>query len=148
MSPAARHEPAMAAREAALQMLYALELGGQDAAQIERWYVAAHPLAPAVRERAGALIGTTVRQRERIEDLIRRYSRGWKLERISLIDRSLLKLACAELLLEPEPAWAEAIQACAQLARRFSQPEAQRFLRGVLESIADELRAAPVAERI
>jgi N utilization substance protein B len=133
------------AREAALQMLYALEVGGQDAAQIERWYVAAHPLAPAVRERAGALVDAAVQRRARIEELIGTHSHGWKLERISLIDRALLKLACAELLLEPEPAWPEAIQTAAQLAKRYSQPEAQRFVRGLLEAIATALRGGPAA---
>src|SRR6185312_10487252 len=56
----------MPARVAALQMLYALELGGQDAQQVERWYVEAHPLAPPVRERAGAAVEAVVRPVQRL----------------------------------------------------------------------------------
>ena len=134
------------AREAALQMLYALELGGQDAAQIERWYLAAHPLPPAVRERAGALVDAAVGHREQIEDLIRRHARGWRLERISVIDRSLLKLAAAELLLRPAPSLGVVVQACLDLARKFSQPDALKFLHGLLDAMARDMAGAPVQD--
>lgn len=140
MSPA--RDQKMPAREAALQMLYALEMGGQDAAQIERWYVAAHPLPPAVRERAGALLDSAVTHRERIEGAIRQHAHGWRLERISLIDRSLLKLGAAELLLEPAPPLAAVVKACLELGRQFSQPDALRFLHGVLDAMARDLRPA------
>jgi len=142
VSVANSRDTKMAAREAALQMLYALELGGQDAAQVERWYLAAHPLPPEVRERAGALVDTAARERERIESLIRRHARGWKLERISLIDRSLLKLGVAELLLMPAPPLPAVIHACLQLGRKFSQPEVLNFLHGLLDAVARDLDSA------
>lgn len=126
------------AREAALQMLYALELGGQDAGQVERWYLAAHPLDPAVRERAGALLDAAVRHREAIEGQIRLHAQGWKLERISVIERSILKLATAELRLGPPPAPAQVIEAALALTKTFSHPGAVAFVHGLLDAIAQD----------
>lgn len=126
------------ARAAALQMLYALELGGQTPAQVERWYLAAHPLEPAVRERAGALLDTAVGDRELIEAQIVRHAQGWKLERISVIERSILKLAAAELRLGPPPAPAAVIEAALALTKTFSHPGAVPFVHGMLDAMAHE----------
>ena len=142
---ATRKESEMAAREAALQMIYALEMGGQSAREIERWYVQAHPLAPEVRERAGRLLTVADEQREKMEELIRRHARGWRLERISVIDRSLLKLAMAELLLPPSPPRTAVVQACLQMAKKFSQPDAVSFLHGLLDAMAAELASQAAA---
>lgn len=130
------------AREAALQMLYALELGGQDAGQVERWYLAAHPLEPAVRERAGALLDAAVGQREQIEARIRRHAQGWKLERISVIERSILKLAAAELHLGPPPPPPQIIEAALALTKTFSHPGAVAFVHGLLDAMVHEPAAS------
>ncbi|HEY7854894.1 MAG TPA: transcription antitermination factor NusB [Terriglobales bacterium] len=133
---------AQAAREAALQMVYALEIGGQDAAQIEKWFVEAHPLAPPVRERAGALLDSVVRHQEQIVELIRRHSKRWKLERISLVDRSLLKLGIAEFLAPAGASAREVIMAGRDLCLKYSHPDAQEFGQNVLEAILNDLQKA------
>jgi N utilization substance protein B len=147
MSPRRGLDTAMAAREAALQMLYALDLGGGDAGPVAAAYRRDHPLAPAVAERAELLLHRASSARQRIEDLIVRHSVGWRLERMSAIDRNLLKLGTAEMLLG-QPA-ATVVQATLRLARKFSQPEAISFLQGLLEAIARELAAhSEVAQHV
>lgn len=127
----------MAAREAALQMIYALEVGGGDAAQVALSYRQSHPLPEPVGQQAEALLRTAAEQRPRIEDLIQRNSVGWRLERMSVIDRSLLKLATAEMLTgQPRVI---VVQTTVRLARKFSQPEAISFLQGLLEAVAREV---------
>lgn len=143
MSPSGSRDAAAGAREAALQMMYARELGGQEPSAIQRWYLQAHPLPARVQQQAGALFNAAVAQQERIEDLIRRHAVGWRLERISVIDRSLLKLAIAELLLQPTASSAEVTQATLRLARRYSQPEVLKFLHGLLDAIAREIAPRP-----
>ncbi|MGH9487076.1 MAG: transcription antitermination factor NusB [Terriglobales bacterium] len=133
-----------AAREAALQMIYALDLGGQNAAQVEHWYLEAHPLAPVAALRARTLVEAVVERQTELEALIGRHAIGWRLERMNVVDRSLLKLAGAEMLLQPESGRRAIIAAAIKLARKFSQLEAVRFVQGVLEAMAQEL--APEAE--
>lgn len=135
----------MRARQAALQMLYARELSGGEPDAIGAWFSEAHPLEPPVERQAQALVAMAASREERIEDLIRRHAIGWRLERISAIDRSLLKLGMAELLLAPRRSRHRAVQAIKWLAERYSQPEASGFLAGMLDAIGKELEAAPAA---
>lgn len=129
-----------AAREAALQMLYALEMGGQTASQVERWYLDAHPLEPDVRERAGRLLDQAVMNNARIESLIDRHARGWKRERMTVVDRSLLKLAIGEMLEEHHQPHPVIINEALRLTKKFSQPEAVNFMNGLLHAVAQDLR--------
>lgn len=128
------------AREAALQMLYALEMGGQTPGDVERWYLEAHPLGPDIRERAGHLLDQTVINSERIESLIDRHARGWKRERITLVDRSLLKLAIGEMLEAEHAPHPVIINEALRLTKKFSQPEAVNFVNGLLHAVSQELR--------
>lgn len=130
----------MPAREAALQMLYALDLdgGSQSAREVEHWYQQAHPLPAAVAARAQALVAAVEAQRSEIERRIEKHAIGWRLERMSVVDRCVLKLATAEILLAPDAPRA-AIQAAMKLAQKFSQPEAVAFIQGLLEAMAREL---------
>lgn len=138
-SPASKTSGGRAtASEAALQMIYALELGGQDPEQIERWYIQANPLTPAARTRASRLLLAVATQREEIERLISAHAKGWRLERMSVVDRSLLKLAVAQVLADPALATGS-INECLKLAKKFSQPTAMGFLHAVLDAVADEV---------
>lgn len=137
--------PETAAREAALQMIYALDLGGQSLATVERWYLQAHPLPAPAATSALALLAAAVEHNREIEALIARHAIGWRVERLSAVDRSLLKLATAELLLHPALPARAVIQAAVRMARKFSQPEAEAFVRGVLEAVVRERTAEPEA---
>lgn len=135
--------PTSLAHDAALQMLYAVELDGQDPAQVRAWFSRAQEMPPGAMEQAWALVDAVRARRERIEELIARHSHHWRLERIGVIDRCLLKLAIAEILAAPDAASAVmSINETLRMARRFSQPEIVGFLHGTLDAVAREVGAA------
>ncbi|MGH9475414.1 MAG: transcription antitermination factor NusB [Terriglobales bacterium] len=138
-----RHRPIMDGREAALQMIYAVDLGGQGAATVAHWYLQAHPLTEEAAALASALLEAVGDRKDEIEAVIERHAIGWRLVRMSAVDRSLLKLAVAELLLHPRASARTVIQAAARLAHKYSQPEAEAFVRGLLEAVARELASEP-----
>ncbi len=121
-------------------MLYAIDLGGQSVAEVERWYVQSHPLEPAVREMAGRLLGYVAASDAVIAELLLTHVHGWRPERLSVIDRSVLKLAIAELLEERETPAPVIIHEALRLGKKFSQPEAVAFLNGVLDAVAKQVR--------
>ena len=127
-------------------MLYALDIGGQTVTEVERWYVQTNPLSPDAREFAGRLLDRFSSEHTRIEQLITRYLKDWRLERLSAIDRSLLKLATAELLLDTQPV-AVVISEALRLASKFSQPEALKLTNAVLDAIATELHPKQSRDR-
>jgi N utilization substance protein B len=85
------------------------------------------------------LIGVD-RHRERIDALITRFAIGWTMDRMPVIDRSLLRLSTYELLERPDVPIGAIISEAVELAKRFSTEESGRFVNGVLASIAGEVR--------
>jgi N utilization substance protein B len=85
------------------------------------------------------LIGVD-RHRERVDALIARFSIGWTMDRMPVIDRSLLRLSTYELLERPDVPIGAIISEAVELAKRFSTEESGRFVNGVLAAIAGEVR--------
>lgn len=71
---------------------------------------------------------------EFLDALITRRSDNWKLERMPVVDRNILRLAAWELLRTPTPP-AVVIDQAIELARRFSGDESARFVNGVLDAL-------------
>jgi N utilization substance protein B len=95
------------------------------------------PVTPPERMRAFAerLAEGTLGALGRIDPLIETHSANWRLERMPVVDRLILRLAVYELL---EPGDAEAavvIDEAVELAKRFSTPDAGKFVNGVLDAI-------------
>lgn len=125
------------ARESALQMLYGWELSG-DALPEAIAGVRDLQLRPPVAERdalAVSLAQGTARTLDRIDPLIAEAATNWRIERLAIIDRLVLRLAVYELLERREVPAAVVINEALELARTFSAPDAVRFVNGVLDAI-------------
>ncbi|MGD9754209.1 MAG: transcription antitermination factor NusB [Acidimicrobiia bacterium] len=123
-----------AARERALSLLYEAETKDAPIDEV----LAALPLAPdpftvaVVRGVAGG--------RPELDELIVRFARDWRLERMPVLDRTVLRMATFELLHRPDVPTAAVISEAVELAKRFSTDNSGRFVNGVLSSIAAEVR--------
>jgi len=131
------------ARESALQMLYGWELSG-DALPEAIAGVRDLQLRPPVADRdalAVELAQGTARTLDRIDPMITEAATNWRLERLAVIDRLVLRLAVYELLERPEVPPAVVINEALELARTFSGPDAVRFVNGVLDAIRKKIDA-------
>jgi N utilization substance protein B len=72
--------------------------------------------------------------------LIRRFTKGWALERMPVIDRTLLRMAIFELAHRPDVPTAAIISEAVELAKRYSTDDSGRFVNGMLGRIAEEVR--------
>jgi N utilization substance protein B len=129
------------ARESALQMLYGWEMSG-DALPEAIAGVRDLQLRPPVAERdalAVELAHGTARTLDRIDPLIAEAATNWRLERLAIIDRLVLRLAVYELLERRDVPPAVVINEALELARTFSAPDAVRFVNGVLDAIRKRL---------
>jgi N utilization substance protein B len=127
------------ARARGLQALYAWDLvpdGGLPAVSERLWQdLAVGPeeraiIAPLLREVAAHLPA--------IDADLAAVTTNWRLERLSAIDRSVLRLAAAELRIGDTPPRV-AIQEAIRLAERFGTTESARFVNGVLDALARRL---------
>ena len=131
------------ARESALQMLYGWELSG-DALPEAIAGVRDLQLRPPVADRdalAVSLAQGTARTLDRIDPMIAEAATNWRLERLAVIDRLVLRLAVYELLERPDVPAPVVINEALELARTFSGPDAVRFVNGVLDAIRKRIDA-------
>jgi N utilization substance protein B len=137
--PAARHR----AREAALQMLYQAEVGRAGAHESIVTYWPAHDAAGEVdddlRTFANALVTETLARVADIDPLIAARAHNWRVERMAVIDRLVLRLAIAELLTQPATPAKVVINEAIELARTFSGDDAVPFVNGILDAVRKDL---------
>jgi N utilization substance protein B len=80
------------------------------------------------------------RELGRIDDLLDRHASGWELERMPAIDRSILRMACYELIEEPDVPVAVVIDEAVELAKSYSTEDSGRYVNGVLSGVARAVR--------
>ena len=85
---------------------------------------------------------TVFEQRETVDGLIAKHAKGWKIERLSRMSRSILRLGVYELVFEMEIPYNVTINEAVELAKKFDDPKARSFINGVLNSVKDELEAS------
>ena len=125
-------------RAAALQMLYQWEVGRLTIPQVAQtfWRIGeAEAPDERAQARAHALAAGTVEHLAAIDHALEDASRNWRLERMPVLDRLILRLGIYELLYEPATPPAVVIDEALELARRFSADEAVGFVNGVLDAV-------------
>ena len=127
------------AREAALQMLYAWDVGGSgpDEAISGQLRLAEPDLVLSVEARAFAerLVRGTIANQAELDRLIERHAEHWRLARMAAIDRLILRIGAYELVHDSGTPAAVAINEAIELARRYSEAEAAGFVNGILDAI-------------
>lgn len=144
--PSGRRDSRHLAREAAVQMLYQWEVGRLPIAEVTRSFwegpAVGDPLSGAHRTFAVGLATGVAASIDRIDPLIREAAEHWRVERMNVLDRLILRLAIYEFLDEPDTPARVIINEALDLARTFSGEEAVRFINGVLDAIRREQQRA------
>ena len=101
-------------------------------------------------ERARALATTMARgvteQRKSVDELVQRHSPRWKVARMAMVDRNILRVAAWELGNDAEVPASVVIDEAVEIAKRFGAEQSGAFVNGVLDSIARELGRLPSAK--
>lgn len=95
-----------------------------------------------VAEFARLLVTRTVEHVEELDVLIQRHAEHWRLDRMAIVDRNLLRLATQEFLYDKETPKTVVINEAIEIARRFSSQESPQFINGILDSIKKELESS------
>ena len=132
------------ARECALQMLYGADVvrGRQDFSTDDYWEeLGDAELDTRLKDFANKLVNGTIENLEKIDDRIRTRAEHWRIERMAIVDRNVLRLAVYEFLFEDTP-HTVVINEALEIARRFSTFEATQFINGILDAIKLDLQKA------
>lgn len=126
------------ARESAVEVLYRLELvGDEPEATIQEILLRRNPSEEA-ETYLRRLINTIENNRPEIDDCLRRHLKRWRLERLTYLDRAILRVGCAELLYFSDVPPKVAINEAVEIAKKFGDDRAGKFVNGVLDSIYKE----------
>jgi N utilization substance protein B len=123
------------AREQALILLYEADTRALSVDEV----LAAQVVRPD--DLACTLVEGVAEHRDRIDELISTYARGWTLDRMPVIDRAVLRLGSFELLGRADVPVAVVLDEAVELVKRFSTEDSGRFVNGVLSSIAGAVRS-------
>jgi N utilization substance protein B len=130
------------ARECALQMLFQFDVARQPVDELtETYWGEMAEAAEDVRDFATELAVGAISHLDEIDELIRLRTEHWRISRMAVVDRNLLRLAVYEFLHQPGTPRTVAINEALEIARRFSTQEATQFINGILDAIKRDLES-------
>lgn len=123
------------ARESAVQILYQLEFDESPIDKAIDGFWKNRRAAEDVKSYSRWLVEGILGSREEIDRAIQSVSEHWRIQRMAVVDRNILRLAAFELLHDPSVAPAIVIDEAIEIAKKFSGPEAAVFVNGILDAL-------------
>jgi transcription antitermination protein NusB len=131
-------------RELALQILYQQEMSGAGSEAIFAAFDDLRDAPDQARDFAITLVRGVAERRAEIDQALESQADNWRLERMAVVDRNVLRLALYELLFEKDTPPAVVIDEAIEIAKRFGSERSGQFINGVLDGVLH--RTAPPAE--
>ncbi len=134
-------------REYALQMLYAMDLSGYAPDQVFAGFYAIQDLNRDAFYYARRLVDGVHGHLEEIDTALTRYAEHWKIHRMAVVDRNLLRLGLYELMFVREIPFPIIINEALEIVKEFSDQEGTQFLNGILDAARKEFRPEETGPR-
>lgn len=125
------------ARERALQLLFQWDIHGASGYWLEDFWLQ-HPAPPEVRGFAERLVDGVLSHREELDRLISTHATNWKVNRMPIVDRSILRAALCELLWMSDVPAKVTVNEAIELAKEFADDETKGFVNGILDHVLKE----------
>jgi N utilization substance protein B len=129
------------ARELALQMLFEHDVTGTTPDDMFQRSEDLKNAPEGIRDFTKRLVAGTLEHRDALDAMISRQADHWRLMRMPIVDRNILRMALFELLYEPETPRPVVIDEALEIAKRFSTPRSSEFINGILDGVLKSGRA-------
>jgi N utilization substance protein B len=120
-------------------MLFSMESTGHSADETITEFWRTFDADPEGRAYAEAIVRGVETDREKLDELITKMSTNWRIERMSKVDRNLLRLATWELRARSDVPRAVILDEAVELAKTFGSESSPSFVNGVLDAMANAL---------
>ena len=129
------------ARVCALQMLFQYDIARPRVDELARtyWDSFGEDMSDVPRDFSNNLALGAISHLDEIDNLIKKRAENWRIQRMAVVDRNILRLAIYEFLYESETPKTVVINEALEIARRFSTFEATQFINGILDAIKRDL---------
>ncbi|MBI3019166.1 MAG: transcription antitermination factor NusB [Deltaproteobacteria bacterium] len=118
-------------REVLLQLLFQAEVNTPNTEKFLEHF----PQVPEVSERAEKLFIEIWEKKKSLDSIIEEASENWKMSRMSLVDRNILRLACYELYYCKDVPMEVVFDEAIEIAKRYGTGESPSFVNGILDKI-------------
>jgi len=123
------------ARESTLQILFQLEFNDRGLENIFESFWQEKRASKEIKEYCRWLVEGIVSHRKKIDQLIQSVSENWRIDRMALVDRNVLRIAVFELLYEENLAPAIVIDEAIEVSKKYSTEESATFVNGILDAV-------------
>ena len=127
------------ARESTLQILFQLEFDDSTLEKTLNEHWKNKKVHKEIQEYSNWLAKGIVTHQEKIDNIIQSTSEHWRISRMALIDRNILRMAVFELLYEESIAPAVVINEAIEVAKKYSGEKASTFINGILDAVRKNL---------
>jgi transcription antitermination protein NusB len=122
-------------------MLFQWDITHDNIEQIQSTFWEGQDEPEETRTFAESLAAGAIEKVEEIDALIGRHAENWRLDRMAVVDRNILRLATYEFIYDAETPKTIVINEAIEIARRFSAQESPQFINGILDSIRKEVES-------
>ena len=134
-------------REYALQMLYAMDVNEYLPEEVFQGFKTIQDLNQEAFANAKTLVLGVHQHHEIIDQMIQNFAEHWKIARMVVVDRNLLRLGLYELMHCPDIPYPIIINESLEIAKEFSDPDSTQFLNGILDSARKHYRSNDIVVR-
>ncbi len=123
------------ARESAVEVLYRLDLVADEPEAVIQEICARKNPSEEAESYMRRIVQTVERHQDEIDRVLKTHLKRWRLERLTFIDRAILRMGCAEILFFDDVPPKVAINEAVEIAKKFGDDNAGKFVNGVLDGV-------------
>jgi N utilization substance protein B len=126
-------------------MLFQVDLAPTSAAEVFPEFWSGQPASDDVRQFAESLVAGVSRHCRGIDRILAAWSENWRLERMAVVDRNVLRMAVYEMVFIADTPAAVVIDEAIEVAKRFGGGESGAFINGILDAVRRGLERGEIA---
>ena len=122
----------------AIQILYQINITKDKLNDSLNNFWKKHRASPQIKEFAVELVTGTITNLPKIDQIISECAENWKIERMAVVERNILRMACYELLFLEDIPSKVSINEAINIAKKFATPQSGKFVNGILDKIKQD----------
>ncbi len=133
-------------RELVIKFLYLIEMNPGDTEEQLAQFWESNPCQEEIQNFTVALLAKIHEGQPAIDNLLRKFSENWTLDRMTVIDRNLLRMAVCELMYDKSIPPKVVIDEAVEIAKKYGSGESPNFINGILDRVMKEMAGARAVE--
>jgi len=128
-------------------MLFQMDVAGGPPEEVFGQYWTDQQAPPDLRSFAEDLVRGVARERIFLDNVVAGSAENWRIERMAVVDRNVLRMAVYEMLFDAEVPPVVAIDEAIEVARKFGSEESGAFINGILDAIRKRIERGEIAPK-